>query len=84
MENSFKTKSEAAAEKYLRKNVDELKQTNPGKAYRIIKQMGAQPGDCSEGTSFTLPNHEGENLTDEQSAERIAQHFADISQQFPL
>ena len=83
LENSFKTKSEAAAEKYLRKNVDELKQTNPGKAYRIIKQMGAQPGDCSEGTSFTLPNHEGEKLTDEQSAERIAQHFADISQQFP-
>ena len=83
LETIFKTKSEAAAAKYLRKNVDELKETNPGKAYRILKKMGAQPGDCSEGSSFNLPSHESENLTDEQSAERIAQHFADISQQFP-
>ena len=45
--------------------------------------MGAQPGDCSETNNFILPNHEAEGLSSEQSAERIAQHFAEISQQFP-
>ena len=46
--------------------------------------MGAQPGDCIDASNtFTLPNHEGENLTEEESAEQIAEHFAAISQEFP-
>ena len=60
-----------------------MKETDPGHAYRILKKMGAQPGDCSETNTFTLPNHEAEGLSAEQSAERMAQHFAEISQQFP-
>ena len=44
--------------------------------------MGAQPGDCIDSNTFSLPNHEKENLSEEQSAERIAQHFAEVSQQF--
>ena len=79
----FDTKFKLEAEKYMRKNIDELKETDPGHAYRILKKMGAQPGDCSETNSFSLPNHEAEGLSAEQSAERIAQHFAEISQQFP-
>ena len=67
----------------MRKHIDELKETDPGHAYRILKKMGAQPGDCSETNTFTLPNHEAEGLSAEQSAERIAQHFAEISQKFP-
>ena len=45
--------------------------------------MGAQPGDCVDGNSFTLPNHENENLSDEEAAESIADHFASISQEYP-
>ena len=45
--------------------------------------MGAQPGDCSDEGSFTLISHLEDNLTSEQSIERIAQHFAQISQEFP-
>ena len=45
--------------------------------------MGAQPGDCVDTNTFTLPNHESENLSEEQSAERIAEHFSLISQEFP-
>ena len=48
-----------------------------------MKKMGAQPGDCIDANTFTLPNHESENLSDDESAERIAQHFAEISQQYP-
>ena len=42
--------------------------------------LGAQPGDCSEDQAFTLPAHQ--NLTAQQSAERIAEHFAAISQEY--
>ena len=45
--------------------------------------MGAQPGDCSENGVFTLQSHIEQNLTTEESTERIAQHFANISQEFP-
>ena len=45
--------------------------------------MAAQPGDCSDEGSFTLSSHLEDNLTSEQSIERIAQHFAEISQEFP-
>ena len=45
--------------------------------------MGAQPGDCTDSNSFKLPSHVAENLTELQSAERIADHFAGIRSNFP-
>ena len=80
---SFELKYNAAAEAYLRKNLDTLKESNPGQAYSVLKRLGAQPGDCTDSNGFTLPSHLDDNLTEEQSAERIANHFAEISQQFP-
>ena len=77
----FKTKYKAEAEKYLNKNLDALRESNPGQAYSILKKMGAQPGDCVDGNGFTLPGHENENLSDEEAAERIADHFAAIRQE---
>ena len=82
LEKRFHTKYKLEAQKYLEKNVSELKESNPGKAYSVLKKMGAQPGDCVDLNTFTLPNHESENLTIEESAERIATHFAQISQEF--
>ena len=79
----FKPKFEIEAEKYLQKNMDYIMETNPGKAYCILKRMGAQPGDCVDTNTYSLPGHETEGLTDEESAERIATHFAGISQEFP-
>ena len=80
----FKLKYKVEAQKYIEKNVTELKMANPGKAYTALKRLGAQPGDCEDlKAGFTLPNHADENLTEEQSAERIACHFAAISQEFP-
>ena len=82
LERQFKLKYKIEAGKYLNKNLDALKSTKPGRAYSILKKMGAQPGDCIDSNTFSLPNHEKENLSEEQSAERIAQHFAEVSQQF--
>ena len=83
LKEDFEVRYKAAAEKYMNKNVDELMNTNPGRAYSILKRMGAQPGDCSELNTFTLPEHVSQNYSNEESAEEIAKHFADISQKFP-
>ena len=78
----FSTKYKAAAGRYIRNKVDGLKESQPGKAYGILKTMGAQPGDCSDDNTFTLPNHQELNLTDQQCADRIAAHFASISSEY--
>ena len=78
--HKFEEKYRYEAKKYLDKNLDALKQTKPGKAYSILKKMGAQPGDCVDANTFSLPNHE--SLSEEESAEQIAAHFASISQEF--
>jgi hypothetical protein len=44
--------------------------------------MAAQPGDNQDEGSFTLLSHLEDNLTPEESIEKIAQHFASISQEF--
>ena len=76
----FDAKYRIAAQKFMNKKVKDLKETQPGKAYSILKSMGTQPGDCSEDQTFTLPGHQ--NMSAEQSAEKIAEHFAAISQEY--
>ena len=61
----FETKYKAAAEAYLRKSMDTLKDTNPGKAYSVLKRLGSQPGDCTDSNGFSLPTHLDENLSEE-------------------
>ena len=80
LKQQFKTRYEKATNDYLEKNVRALKESDPGKAYGILKRMGAQPGECEEQSSFTLPSHS--NLTPLESAEKIAEHFSKISREF--
>ena len=49
-------KYKAATIRYLNKNTEALKQTNPGQAYCILKRLGAQPGDCTDSKTFSLPS----------------------------
>ena len=67
----------------MRNKIDDLKEAQPGKAHTVLKSMGAQPGDCTDDLTFSLPGHQELNLTDEQCAERIAEHFASISREYP-
>ena len=80
LETKFTEKYEAAAKKYMEKKVEALKESQPGKAYSVFKSMGAQPGDCTDNHTFTLPNHG--NLSDQASADAIAEHFASISREY--
>ena len=63
--------------------MSDLKVEHPGKAAATLKRMGAQPGDCLEGGSFTLLNHLQEGLTVEQQLERLSHYFVSVSQEFP-
>ena len=55
---------------------------DPGTAYRCLKRLAGQPGDHPDENNFTLSSHQDDNLTAEQSIERIAQIFSNISQEF--
>ena len=83
LKDFYDRKYKKAAEEYLEKNVRSLKEDDPGRAYQSLKKLGAQPGDCSDEGSFTLLSHLEENFTTQESAEKIAEHFAKISQEFP-
>ena len=80
--SEFSRKYKRAAEKYMKSKIDALKSTKPGQAFSILKSMGAQPGDCTDNQTFTLPTHQSEGLSDQQSAERIADYFSAISSEF--
>ena len=71
------------AKKFVAKSVQELKTSDPGKMYRILKRLGSKPDDEDTETAFALPLHVQDGLSSDQSAECIAEHFASISQEFP-
>ena len=79
----FEAKYKTAAEHYMRQKIDSLKESKPGKAFKILKDMGAQPGDCTDNHGFTLPSHQMEKLTPKQSANKIADYFSNISKEYP-
>ena len=79
----YDRKMKSAAQDFLDKSVRALMESAPGKAYRILKRLGAQPGDRLDAGSFEIPEHTSLGLSAAQSADRIAQKFAEISQEFP-
>ena len=83
LKDNFDLKYQKAASNHLEKNVMSLTESDPGEAYSTLTKMGTQPGDCQDDGSFTLTEHLEQNLTKEESTEKIAQHFAKISQNFP-
>ena len=70
------------AQSYLKNTVSELRSTNLGKMYSLFKRLGAKPGELDDVSGFSLPSHVSEGLTAEESAEKIADYFAAISQEF--
>ena len=71
----FLRKYKSASKSYNRNKVDELKDAEPGKASGVLKSMGAKPGDCTDGATFTLPSHQEGNLLYKESCEKRAQHL---------
>ena len=80
---SYNRTFERAARTHLKQNVTELMEAAPGKAWQTLKKMGAQPGECGGQGGFTLTEHLEQNLTPEESLERIVKYFSDLSCQHP-
>ena len=83
IKKEYDRKMKKASTEYLKRNVSLLKQTNPRKAYKILKQMGAPPGENKEDGMFSLSSHVADNLTPQESVNRIADHFTKISKEYP-
>ena len=83
LKQQFDLKYKEEAEKYLNKNLESIRESKPGQIFSVLKRLGAQPGEGTESSTFSLPEHEAQCLTPDQSAERIAEHFASISQEYP-
>ena len=79
----YERKLKAAKQAYLNSNVRALLDTEPGRAYSILKRLGAQPGDTGDAATFDIQEHVSLGLSPAESADRIAQKFAQISQEFP-
>ena len=83
LKERYDKKLRAAAQDFLDKSIRTLMESAPGKAYSLLKRLGAQPGDRIDACSFEIPEHVSLGLTAAESADRIAQKFAEISQEFP-
>ena len=83
LQREFTIESEKASTIFLKNEFQDIKKSNPSRAYSILKSLGARPGECDEFSDFTLPTHAELGLTAEQSAEKIADFFSSISQEFP-
>ena len=70
------------SKQYFDNLISKLLECKPGQAYSLIKQLGARPGETNDRTSFNLPSHVENGLSAQQSANKIAAHFAAVSQEY--
>ena len=81
LKNIYEEKLHCGAQKYRAKLENELANGDRKSCYAAIRKLGARPG-ANDVTSFTLPNHPENNFSARQSAELMASHFANISQDY--
>ena len=82
LNEEFCKKYKSAASKFMNRKIEALKENKPGQVFRILKSMGAQPGECTEDRTFTLQSHLSDGLSSKESAEKIAEYFAAISAEY--
>ena len=73
----------SASKQYPKKNVSDLMEAAPGRAWAVLKKMGAEPGQFGEEAAFSMTKHVEMNLTVDESLERIVTYFSQLSCQHP-
>ena len=79
MKNKFKQDIKIAVLKYKEKQMEKLRTSNRNSGYSILKKMGARMGE-NFNNDLNFSNHI--NMTSQQIADDIAQHFSAISQEY--
>ena len=82
LEKKFHDMKDFNSREYIKKKVEELKNSTLRKFYSKIKEAGSRLGECQK-SSFSVSSHVELNLQPDVAAERIAQHFSTISKEFP-
>ena len=77
----YDAKYETEAKKYKKKIEDDVRNGDRASSYAALRKLGARPGEPSRN-AFSLPAHRENNLSASQSAEKIADHFATIIQEY--
>ena len=81
LKNRFDTLYAKVSKDFLKRNVDSLAKVKPGKAHKILKKLGAKPGEDRDSTEYEIPEFKDQGLTNKQIADRVGDFFAEISQQ---
>ena len=81
LKEKFEEKLKIEKLKYIQKVCSEVVEGSRGSIYPALKRLGFRPGQESE-SRFVLPVHADHNLSPSQSAEIIANHFSQISQEY--
>ena len=82
--NKFEDKMKIEAEKYHQKILSQVVEGKRNNAYSALRKLefGHDQTSQDKGCNFILPSYSEENLTPVQSAERLAEYFSCISQEF--
>ena len=79
LSKKFKKKKRYVVRNFYQKFVNELKESDPSKWYSIAKRIGTDPNNKTDG-SLVVDCLKG--LSDSESAETVAQHFSQISNEY--
>ena len=80
-EDLFSEKQVAAVKHYTDKVINEVKNGTKSSSYKALRKLGVRKGETNDDL-FILPNHADNHLSEEESAEKIADYFSSISQEF--
>ena len=79
----FDVELKKEANKYKNKVIEEVKAGTRGSAYSAIRKLGEGPDDINKGKKIFIADFVDANLSDQEGAELLANHFSAISQSFP-
>ena len=81
LKHKFDQKLKVEAEKYRQKIISEVQEGKRSNSYAALRKLETG-NNVGKKSNFTLPSHAEEELTPAQSAERLAEYFSLISQEF--
>ena len=81
IKSQFDLKLKAEVKKYQDKVKSEVTEGKRNSCYAALRKLGVGGKDISKNT-FTLPSHADNDYTPEQSAEKFADYFSSISQEY--
>ena len=76
----FEQKLKNEAKKYQTRIVNEVKDGKRGSGYSAIRKLGDGPNQWDKKKEFSIPAYVEQGLTPEEAANKLAEHFAAISQ----